>query len=323
MAVACHIFFSAATTTSQIVYISSKDLQSLGYDKVKDSLLMPHISNHVAFDMYATRLDLAKSIKPGRYQIHEGQNVVDIVRMLKLGLQSPIRLTFNNIRTPAQLAGRIAEQIEADSMEVVSVLSAEEVLDKIGVKTTNELISIFIPNTYEIYWTTSPVRLVERMKREYDSFWNNERETKRKGLNLSRLEVSTLASIVYEETAREDEMARVAGVYVNRLKRGMKLQADPTVKYAMGDFELKRILHKHLKYDSPYNTYMYAGLPPSPIAMASIVAIDAVLNYERHNYLFFCARPEFDGYHNFAQTLRQHNANSRAYSAELNRRKIK
>ncbi len=325
MVVAYNFFFGSAVEKSEVIYVSSADLADLGYHAVADSLILPSISNsnRAAFEFYSTYLELPERIKPGRYEIAEGQSVMDVVRMLKLGIEKPTHLTFNNIRTPEQLAGRIAEQIEADSIEILKCFDRAEVLDMAGVKNRMELMSIFIPNTYEVYWSTSPQKLLERMNREHKQFWTQSREEKRKALNLSQLEVSTLASIVYEETAKQDEMPRVAGVYLNRLKIGMKLQADPTVKYAMGDFELKRILFKHLEYDSPYNTYKYGGLPPTPIAMASIAAIDAVLNPEKHNYLYFCARPEFDGYHNFARTLREHNANSRAYSAELNRRKIK
>ena len=175
---------------------------------------------------------------------------------------------------------------------------------------------MFIPDTYEVWWTVSPEEFVRRMKREYDRFWTPERDALRARSGLSRLEVMTLASIVYEETRKTDEMPRIAGVYINRLRRGIPLQADPTVKYAMRDFGLRRILYRHLKYPSPYNTYVNKGLPPSPICMPGKNAIDAVLNFEEHDYLFFCARPAFDGYHNFARTLREHNANARAYSAE-------
>lgn len=323
MGVGYNNFFDSAVKKTQIIYISSADLRDVGYRTVVDSLIFPHISHHKAFDIYAKHLDLPKRIKPGCYEITTQQSVIDIVRMLKLGVEKPINLTFNNIRTPEQLAGRVAQLIEADSIEILTALGSKEVLDRVGVKSREELMSIFIPNTYEVFWSISPQKLVDRMNREYNNFWTESRDERRKSQKLSRLEVSTLASIVYEETARNDEMPRVAGVYLNRLKIGMKLQADPTVKYAIGDFELKRILFKHLDYDSPYNTYMYGGIPPTPIAMPSIVAIDAVLNPEKHNYLYFCARPEFDGYHNFARTLREHNANSRAYSAELNRRNIK
>jgi UPF0755 protein len=186
-----------------------------------------------------------------------------------------------------------------------------------------QLFSLFIPNTYEFYWTVSPEDFVRRMRKEYDRFWTPERDAARRRSGLSRDEVMTLASIVTEETNKADEMPRVAGVYINRLRKGMPLQADPTVKCALQDFSLRRILHKHLRTPSPYNTYLNKGLPPSPIAMPSVAAIDGVLNFENHDYLFFCARPTFDGYHSFARTYGEHLANARAYSAELNRRNIK
>ena len=233
-----------------------------------------------------------------------------------------MRVTINNVRTAGQLAGKLARQIDADSLSVAQALASKELAAEVGFDSLT-LFSMFIPDTYEFYWTVSPEELERRMKREYDRFWTPERDARRKRSGLSRLEVMTRATTVYEETRKTDEMPRIAGVYVNRLRRGIPLQADPTVKYAMQDFGLRRILYRHLKYPSPYNTYINKGLPPSPICMPGINAIDAVLNYEVHDYIFFCARPTFDGYHNFARTLSEHNANARAYSAELNRRKIK
>ena len=249
-------------------------------------------------------------------------SVIEVARMLKLGLQTPVRVTINNVRTPAQLAGKLARQLDADSAALLRVVTSERVARELGFDSVT-LFSMFIPDTYELWWTTTPEELVRRMKQEYDRFWTPVRDAKRKRSGLSRLEVMTLASIVYEETRKTDEMPRIAGVYINRLRRGIPLQADPTVKYALQDFTLRRVLHRHLKTQSPYNTYIHRGLPPSPICMPGKNAIDAVLGFEQHDYIFFCARPTFDGYHNFARTLREHNANARAYSAELNRRKIK
>ena len=291
------------------------------YQTLTDSL-MPHLKHHAAFRFYAKRLNLAASFKPGYYHLKPGMDVVEVVRTLKLGKQTPVRLTVNNVRTSAQLAGKLAAQLEADSVSLYRVLTSKAVAEGVGFDSVT-LFSMFLPDTYEVYWTMTPEEFVGRMKREYDRFWTEERDAKRRRSGLSRLGVMTLASIVYEETQQTDEMARVAGVYVNRLSKGMPLQADPTVKYAMQDFELRRILHKHLKYKSPYNTYINKGLPPSPICMPGKNAIEAVLNYEKHNYLYFCARPTFDGYHNFATTYTEHQRNAKAYSAELNRRKIK
>lgn len=298
-------------------YISVRD----DYASVTDSLL-PALRHSWAFGVYARRIDLAETFKPGHYLLEPGMSVVEVARMLKLGLQTPVRVTFNNVRTPAQLAQKLAGQLDADSVSFMRALTSPAEARRVGFDSLT-LFSMFIPDSYEFYWTVTPEEFLTRMKREYDRFWTPRRDSLRTRSGLSRLGVMTLASIVYEETRKTDEMPRIAGVYVNRLHRGIPLQADPTVKYAMQDFGLRRILHRHLKYPSPYNTYMNKGLPPSPICMPSVAAIDAVLGFERHDYIFFCARPTFDGYHNFARTLREHNANARAYSAELDRRKIR
>ena len=292
------------------------------YETLLDSL-KPSIKHHFAFDLYAKRLALSDSYKVGHYVVEDGMNVIEIVRMLKLGLQTPVNVTMNNVKIPAQLAGKLAKQIEADSVEIVEVLTDKALAKELGFDSPLTMFSIFLPNTYEFYWTVKPREFVERMYREYKRFWDGARDEKRKHSGLDRVEVATLASIVYEETRKVDEMPRVAGVYINRLKTGMPLQADPTIKYALQDFGMRRILNRHLKTPSPYNTYINKGLPPSPICMPSIEAIDAVLNFEKHQYLFFCARPTFDGYHNFAKNYSEHLRNARAYQAELNRRNIK
>jgi UPF0755 protein len=292
------------------------------YEALIDSL-KPNIKHHFAFDIYAERLNLKESFKKGHYVVKDGMNVIEIVRMLKLGLQTPVNVTMNNVKIPAQLAGKLAAQLEADSVELVNVLTDKALAKKMGFESPLTMFSIFLPNTYEFYWTVKPEEFVERMYKEYKNFWNGARDEKRKRTGLNRVEVATLASIVYEETRKVDEMPRVAGVYMNRLRTGMPLQADPTIKYAMQDFGLRRILNRHLKTPSPYNTYINRGLPPSPICMPSVEAIDAVLNFEKHDYVFFCARPTFDGYHNFAKTYSEHLRNARAYQAELNKRNIK
>ncbi|MFI3332978.1 MAG: endolytic transglycosylase MltG [Rikenellaceae bacterium] len=284
--------------------------------------LLPNIKHDFAFKIYSSYLDLNSSIKVGNYSFEPGMSVIRIVRMLKLGEQQAVNVTFNNIRTLPELAGRISGQLDLDSLELLKHLQSSEVAAGYN-QSTSTMISMFIPNTYQLYWNTSAQGFTDRINSEYKRFWNSDRMTKAEKVGLSQLEVMTLASIVYEETKQQSEMARVAGVYLNRLRIGMPLQADPTVKFAIGDFTIKRVLNKHLEYDSPYNTYKYAGLPPAPIAMPSIAAIDAVLSPEKHSYLYFCARPTFDGFHNFAKTLSEHNANARAYINELNRLKIK
>ncbi|MBR5334417.1 MAG: endolytic transglycosylase MltG [Alistipes sp.] len=295
--------------------------RNTSYQELVDSL-KPSIKHHLAFDLYAERLTLKDSYKKGHYVVKPGMNVIEIVRMFKLGLQTPVGVTMNNVKIPAQLAGKLAKQFEADSVEFMQVLTDEALAKKFGFDSHLTMFSIFLPNTYEFYWTATPSEFVDRMYKEYKRFWSEERDAKRKRSGLNRVEVATLASIVYEETRKVDEMPRVAGVYINRLRKGMPLQADPTIKYAMQQFGLRRILKSYLKYPSPYNTYINKGLPPSPICMPSVEAIDAVLNFEKHEYLYFCARHTFDGYHNFAKSYSDHLKNARLYQTELNKRKI-
>lgn len=311
-------FYSNAVRQSVVIELSVKDISEFGGRKMVDSLVMPNIRHRGAFRAYANRLNLWDRVKSGRYELRRGMDVVELVRMLKLGMQTPLNVIFNNARGVAYLAGQIGSQIEADSADLHRTILSKEISKEMGMK-PEEMLSIFIPNTYQLWWTITPESFVRRMKVEYDRFWTEEREAKRKALGLSRVEVSTLASIVYEESAKADEMPTIAGVYLNRLRRGMKLQADPTVRFAIGDFSIKRVLHKHLEYRSPYNTYLYKGLPPGPIALPSIVAIESVLNAEKHNYLYFCARATMDGYHNFTASYSTHMANARAYAAALDR----
>jgi len=280
------------------------------------------LKNLKRFDRVACILDSEQSVRPGYYRVTEGMDYLEVARLFQRGWQTPVRVTFNNVRLLPQLAGKIGGQIEADSAMLSSVFMNDTIPPYYGFR-KEEFIGMFIPNTYEMYWTVTPTGFLDRMKREYDNFWNEEREMKRTRTGLTRNEVMTIASITYEETQKADEMSRVAGVYMNRLKIGMILQADPTLKFAVGDFSIKRVLDIHKTVDSPYNTYMYAGLPPGPIYMPSVKAIDAVLDYEAHSYYYFCAREDFSGYHNFARTLPEHNRNAARYHAELNRRGIR
>lgn len=292
------------------------------YDNIAKQIHRSIKSDEI-FDFYADFVDLPETFHKGHYVIKKGMNIVDIVEMLQQGQQTPVRVTMNNAKIPGQLAKKLEGQIDADSTEIISVIGSDEVAKSYGFNNALEMYSIFIPNTYEMYWNISVDAFLKKMYKEYERFWTKERDEKRNRSNLSRLEVMTLASIVNEETRQSDEMPRVAGVYINRLRKGMPLQADPTIKYALQNFGLRRILKEHLKYKSPYNTYLNKGLPPTPICMPSISAIDAVLNYEEHNYLYFCARETFDGYHNFASTYNQHRKNARRYHNALNKRGIK
>jgi UPF0755 protein len=295
------------------------------FEILTDSLHAGHkIRFERSFKLYSRRIGLTENVKSGHYVLKKGMNIIEIARMLNLGEQTPVRVVVNPARLPAQLARRVASQIEADSAAIHAVMRDPEILAKYGYDNELELFSMFVPNTYEMWWTVTPTEFVARMNTEYDRFWNADRQAKLEKSQLrNRMEVITLASILYEETRKTDEMPRMAGVYLNRLKKGMPLQADPTIKYAMGDFTLRRILNKHLQTPSPYNTYLNRGLPPTPICMPSIAAIDAVLNAEQNNYLYFCAREDFSGYHNFAVTYREHLQNARRYTNELNKRNIK
>lgn len=274
-----------------------------------------------SFKWVASKLGYPHSVKPGRYKVYNGMGNRELVSNLRAGLQTPVRVTFTGFRTPGQLAQKISSQLEADSSEIVRAFSDQDLVDSYGFN-TQTFISMFVPNTYEFFWNTDATGFFNRMKREYDAFWNQEREQKASNMGLTSVEVSTLASIVEEETINRDERPKVAGVYVNRLSKRMPLQADPTIKFALGDFGLRRILTKHLQIDSPYNTYKFRGLPPGPINAPSISSIDAVLNYERHSYLYFCAKSDFSGYHAFAKTLVEHNKNAREYQNALNKQRI-
>jgi len=257
----------------------------------------------------------------GRYLLHNGINNRELVGMLRSGRQTPVNVTFSNIRLPEELAGHLSARLEPDSLSFLKVFNDREFLASLGVE-PHTLFGIILPNTYQMFWTSTPQEFLERMHRESERFWTHERLGKAEEAGLTPLEVVTLASIVDEETIREDEKPMVAGLYINRLNRGMHLQADPTVRFAMGDFTVNRILRRDLLIDSPYNTYLHVGLPPGPIRMPSISGIEAVLNYEKHDYIFMCAKYDFSGYHAFARTLREHNRNAARYRQALNRLQI-
>lgn len=275
------------------------------------------LSNPDEFFKVAASNNLEQLLKPGRYELKPQMRNIDIVRMFANGWQKPMMLTLSgNIRSVNRLSSILGKRLACDSTEFYKYFSMPETWFNYGY-TKETFLALFIPNTYEVYWTITPEEFIGRMKREYDNFWTPKRDSLAAEIGLSRLEVSILASIVCEETNYHPEMPSVAGVYINRLKRGIKLDADPTVKFALNDPSIKRILYRHLEVDSPYNTYKYAGLPPGPITIPSIKGIDAVLNYKKHNYLYFCASPALDGTHKFARTLAEHNRNARAYHAAI------
>ena len=274
------------------------------------------VINIVAFSFVAKLMDYDKSVKPGRYLLKSNMTNVEAIRMLRSGLQQPINLTFNNIRLREEIAPKLVKNINVTEDEFNAALDA---FVNSGKSEFNDetIISMFIPNTYEVYYSTSAGQLIDRMYNEYKKFWNEERKEKAKVLNLTPLEVSTLASIVQAESIKSEEGPIIAGLYINRMRNGIPLQADPTLVFAAKDFTLIRVLNEHKEIDSPYNTYKYRGLPPGPINMPHINSIDAVLNYEKHNYLYMCAKEDFSGHHNFAATLAEHSRNAKKYQTAL------
>lgn len=288
-----------------------------GFDQVKDSLYAHQlVPDKKSFEAVASYKDCDQHVHPGRYVLKNGMSNNQLCNMLRGGLQTPVKVTFNNMRDVSMLAGRVSEQIEADSISIAEYLCDERHLAELGF-TKQTIPAMFLPNTYEFYWNTDAAQFVGKMRKEYDRYWNEERLSKARNLGLTPVQVSTLASIVDKETNKTDEMARIAGVYLNRLKSRWLLQADPTLVFAVGDFGLKRVLNVHKEVESPYNTYKYPGLPPGPICIPSLASINAVLEAEKHNYYYFCAKDDFSGYHVFAKTLTEHNRNAEKYRRKL------
>ena len=291
-------------------------------DDVVAIIKAQHILNNTeSFKWVASKMNF-KNIKPGKYKITKGLSNIELVRLLRSGKQEPIKLTFQNIRLKTDFAGYIGKNFEIDSLAFLNMLDSIDLVRQYGFD-EETIFCMFIPNTYEMYWNTSKEKFFERMQKEYVKFWHTERIAQAKAIGLSPVQVSILASIVDQEALLNREMVRIAGVYMNRLNRGIKLEADPTVIFANGDFTVKRVLYKLLQKDSPYNTYKYSGLPPGPICMPSVAAIDAVLHFEKHNYIYFCAKEDFSGLHNFASNVTEHQMNARKFQQALNNRGIK
>ena len=304
-----------------IVYVPTGSTYTQVREQLKDL-----IQDLDAFDFVANRKGYSQKVRPGKYRLVKGMNNNDLVNTLRSN-NLPVNVTFNNQETTASLAGRIASQIEADSTSLVEAMHNEAFLKSLGLS-QDQAISLYIPNTYTFRWNTSAIEFRDRMLQEYNKFWNESRRDLAKKQGLSPEQVMTLASIVHKETAKSDERPRVAGVYLNRLNRKIPLQADPTVIFAIkketNNFNqvIKRVLFRDLELDSPFNTYKYGGLPPGPIFMPDISAIEAVLKPEKHDYLYFVADTSNFGYHLFAETLTQHNRNKAQYHRWINSRKI-
>jgi UPF0755 protein len=314
----CSANMSVVNKSDPFLYIPTNS----SFDDVCALLREGGLNDAASFRRVAGKMNYPGRVKAGRYRLTDGMSNLELVRMLRAGRQIPVKVVFNNIRLNVQLAGAAASSIEADSSGIMALLTDSAYLADHFKLTPQTVLSLFIPNTYEFFWNTSANGFMERMAKERDRFWTESRRQKAREAGLTPLQVSILASIIEEETQKDSEKAVMAGVYINRLNRGMLLQADPTVKYAAGDFTIKRVLNRHKEILSPYNTYQNVGLPPGPIRIPSIASIDATLNYVRHDYLFFCARDDLSGYHNFARTLEQHNRYAQAYQKALNQLKI-
>lgn len=320
LAAGYYSFYGKALDGEMVVRIGKRS----SYDEIVDQIY-PNLRtplHRLAFDFYAKRLDLERRCQVGNFSFGGDMNVIRIVRKIVLGEQIPVKLVIGSARTLPQLAKNLSRQIDADTTSLLATMRDDTLRAELGF-VKDSTIAMFIPNTYEVYWTMSADQLFTRMYKEYQRFWNEERMAKARKLGMTPVEVATLASIIASETNKKDEYPIIASLYLNRLRKGIALQACPTVIYAVGDFSLRRVLKRHLAIDSPYNTYKNRGLPPGPIRLARPDVIDAVLNAPKTDYLYMCANPDFSGTHVFSSTYAKHSATARQYQSELNKRKVK
>ena len=315
------LFFASFSSSSKpsFVRIDKDDTVDSVYTKL-EKVAEPR--QMIGLKMACCLVNYAGNIHTGRYTTGEGISTIKLVRNLRGGRQASIGLVIPVVHTLSDLAGRLSKQLQMDSVQLNNAFHDPKLLKQFGVDTTN-LACLFIPNTYEVYWNINTEQLLKRMKKEHDEYWTKSRTNKAKEAGLTPDEAYTLASIVEQESVNPDERPMIAGMYINRLHQGMRLQADPTVKFALQDFNIRRITHAHLSVDSPYNTYRNAGLPIGPICIPSIDAIEAVLNYTHHDYIYMCAKPDFSGTHNFASTYEEHMKNAHEYAEALNKRGVK
>jgi len=300
-------------------FVHSGDTYAEVLQRLRDEKI---VENPEVFDYVAKTMKYPQRVNPGRYKLSPGMSNRAFIGNLRGGFQEAVKLRFSNIRLKENLAAVLGQNFEADSTKFSALLNDSALAEQYGFNLDNFL-AMFIPNTYEIYWNTPAEKVIDRLHTEYKSFWTAKRLEQAKAQNLTPIEVSTLASIVRGEALHTDEMPLIAELYLNRLKKGMLLQADPTVIFANNDFTIRRVLNKHLTIDNPYNTYRYKGLPPGPINMPPIAAIDAVLNPASHDFIYMCAKEDFSGYHAFAKTVEEHLINARKFQKALDERNIK
>ena len=294
---------------------------NMNFNDVRNKLIQDTILNDVlSFSVLSKAMKYNQNIKSGAYKIKSNMTNYSLIKMLRSGNQTPINISFNHARKIEDLAKIITKDLKITNNEFMEFINNKN-NDLYGFNTKN-IMAMFLANTYEVYWNISIESLFNKMHSEYTKFWSKERINKSNELKMSNIDISILASIVASETLKMDEANTIAGVYINRLKKNMYLQADPTLVYAANDFSIKRVLNKHKKIASPYNTYINKGLPPGPIKLTTKEYIDAVLNYEKHKYIYFCAKDDFSGYHVFATKLSEHNKNAKKFQRALNKRKI-
>jgi UPF0755 protein len=307
------------TDNEKYLYIRTGAGYNEVYKKIRDERI---VKDTTTFNWAAHNMKYVDRVKPGKYRLKSGMSNRKFINMLIAGNQEPVKLSFHNLRLKEQFAAFAAKNLEPDSSAIIRLLDSAEFVKQYGF-TTDNVYTVFMPDSYEIYWNTTPEKLFKRMYTHYKNFWTTERKQKAAAINLTPVQVSILASIVDAEALHDDEMPTIAGLYLNRLKKGQKLQSDPTVIFAVKDFTIKRVLNRDLVTNSPYNTYMYTGLPPGPIMMPSVNAINAVLDHKKSDYIYMCAKADFSGYHAFANNRAEHEANARKFQKALNERNIK
>ncbi len=289
------------------------------YKTIRDEQI---VNDSTTFLWAAHNMHYINNVKAGKYRLHEGMSNRKLINMLKSGTQEPVTVAIKNIRLKEDFAGFLSKKLEADSLSLIRLLDSADYIKQFGF-TPDDVYTMVLPNTYQFRWNGSARKVFSKLYTEYEKFWTPERKLKASEMKLNPVKVTILASIVDAEALHDSEMPTIAGLYINRLKIGMKLESDPTVIFALHDFSIHRVLNAQLATNSPYNTYLHTGLPPGPIMMPSLNAIEAVLNYQHHNYIYMCAKPDFSGYTNFASTVAQHQINAQAFRQALNKRNIK
>lgn len=312
-------FGPSVTDNRQYLYIKTGSDFDDVYNTIREENI---VKDSISFRDASLSMKYNGPVKPGKYRLHKGMSNRNLINMLKAGNQEPVTLTFQNVRLKQTLAGMIGKKLETDSAAIMHLLDSAAYLKQYGFTPDNVYV-MFLPNSYQMYWNGDAEKLFARMDDEYQKFWTPERKEEAKAQGLTPIQVSILASIVDAEALHDNEMPKIAGLYLNRLNRGMKLEADPTIIFALQDFTIKRVLNKYLAIVSPYNTYQHTGLPPGPIMMPSINAVKAVLKPQKHDYIYMCAKDDFSGYHNFATNMADHLVNARKFQQALNERNIK